>query len=128
MTLFEETYGFLQYHGYKPEDIIYIGDEEGTKTTDWTTFEKIAAREYDSGYGCQEVMGDLVIHLKDGAIMIRYEYDGAEGWQLIKPVPSVDLATVKPLDETDLFFEAFSEMINDLEDEEPDENYIDVIY
>lgn len=33
---------------------------------------------YDNGYGLQYISG--TIHLKDGTIMRREEYDGAEGW------------------------------------------------
>lgn len=37
---------------------------------------------YDNGYGLQYIDGR--IHLKDGTIMKREEYDGAEGWIISK--------------------------------------------
>lgn len=36
-------------------------------------------REYDSGYGRQELDG--TIWLKDGTWLERYEYDGSERWE-----------------------------------------------
>ena len=35
--------------------------------------------DYDSGYGCQEVYGNIVY--KDGTWLSREEYDGSEWWQ-----------------------------------------------
>ena len=37
---------------------------------------------YDNGHGLQYIGG--TIHLKDGTIMRREEYDGAEGWIISK--------------------------------------------
>jgi hypothetical protein len=40
--------------------------------------------EYDAGYGCQELFGNL--WFSDGTWAIRSEYDGSEWWErIIKP-------------------------------------------
>ena len=51
---------------------------------DFDTFKELANREYDSGYGSNEVNTSTAILFKDNTVMHRWEYDGAEGWEYIK--------------------------------------------
>lgn len=63
------------------EDIVYIGNPfTRAYIESWEEFEKVADFEYDSGFGCQEIMPGLRIVFKDGSFMSRWEYDGSEGW------------------------------------------------
>lgn len=99
MNLLNETEDYINYLGYEPCDIIFIGSEKRGLSCTWNEFAVLADREYDAGYGAQEVMADLVIVFRDGAYMWRSEYDGSEAWNCDKPF-SLPVET-KPL--TNLF-------------------------
>lgn len=45
---------------------------------DYLNFLEIINRDYDNGFGIQELEGN--IWLDDGTWIERYEYDGSEGW------------------------------------------------
>jgi hypothetical protein len=79
MNLLKETKQVVKKEGYKwPDDILSI---QGLKRAiSIGLFEKLADKEYDNGYGLQEVAEDLVILMKDGTWFYRGEYDGAEWW------------------------------------------------
>lgn len=70
-----------------PEDInLKIGFTE----EDLEIFLAKLDREYDSGYGSQELFG--TIWYKDGTWSDRKEYDGAEDWvHLYRPVIPIEL-------------------------------------
>ena len=53
---------------------------------EWLKFSTILNFIYDNGYGRQEVFG--IVWLTDGAWLERYEYDGAENWEL-KKLPTI---------------------------------------
>ena len=53
---------------------------------EWLKFLTILNFNYDNGYGRQEVFG--IVWLTDGAWLERYEYDGAEEWEL-KKLPAI---------------------------------------
>jgi hypothetical protein len=46
-------------------------------------------QEYDSGYGSQQLFGN--VWCEDGIWLERHEYDGAENWE-IKSYPQIDLS------------------------------------
>lgn len=75
----------LQEHELKEEDISWIGSENGEYAMDWPEFkDKFGDMEYDSGFGAQELVSDLVIVMNDGTYFNRWEYDGSEGWEYNK--------------------------------------------
>lgn len=60
--------------------------KENWNNDEWLKFLTILNFNYDNGYGRQEVFG--VVWLTDGAWLERYEYDGAEEWEL-KKLPAI---------------------------------------
>jgi len=84
VNLLEETLEILKEIGKKPEDINWIGSEDGEYVCSWKEFIKLANKEYDNGYGAQQVARDLVIVFKDGLWLERAEYDGNEWWEYKK--------------------------------------------
>ena len=97
MNLLTETLDDMKEIGKTPDDVLYV---KMTKHTgfwndlndsypdeiliDFDTFKELANREYNSGYGSNEVNTSTVILFKDNTVMHRWEYDGAEGWEYIK--------------------------------------------
>jgi hypothetical protein len=83
----EETIKALKENGKSPEDVKWIGNEEGW--IDWGTFEMFANFKYDSGYGGQEIKETLTV-VGDDWWLERHEYGGSEWWAFktfpIKPV------------------------------------------
>lgn len=59
---------------------------ENWNNDEWLKFLTILNFDYDNGYGHQEVFG--IVWLTDGAWLERYEYDGAENWEL-KKLPTI---------------------------------------
>ena len=85
MNLLQETLTALFNSGHKISDIVFIGSEESGHSCTWTEFEKMADREYDSGFGGAEVATDLIIVFRDGQKMWRGENDGSEWWEYSTP-------------------------------------------
>lgn len=81
-NLLEETKKELNSLGYSIDDIDGIG-VNGVRIS-WEEFTVLADKEYDSGYGIQEVDTDLVIVFHDGSWFERGEYDGSEWWEYKK--------------------------------------------
>lgn len=81
MNLLKETMQELKYHKKSIDDIVWIGCEiyEIPKEE----FMKLADKEYDAGYGSQEVATDLVV-CGEGWWLERHEYDGSEWWEYKK--------------------------------------------
>lgn len=79
VNLLKETLDKLQYHGKKPEDVLWVSDLNMQFYTTWSDFESKANRVYDSGFGGVEVNLGLILVGNDWWLE-RYEYDGAEGW------------------------------------------------
>lgn len=92
-NLLKETKRFLKYCEKQPKDIKWIGSEEYGYFT-WDDFKKLANKEYDKGYGAQEVAEDLLIVGEDW-FMERTEYDGAEGWRFVT-IPQQPMEYKKP--------------------------------
>jgi len=78
MNLLIETIDKLKEKGLTPDNVLWVGNYE--VKTDWENFAKIANKEYDSGYGGQEIASDLLIVGKDWWLE-RHEYDGSEWWE-----------------------------------------------
>lgn len=85
MNLLNETIEDIAESGHKVEDIIFIGSEESGHSCTWDEFVLLADREYDDGFGAQEVADDLVIVFSDRSKMWRHEYDGSEYWAYSRP-------------------------------------------
>jgi len=83
MNLLEETLYAIKRRGKTIDDIIWIGNCDGTLIVPVSNLKTILNVEYDSGYGAQEIASDLVIVGKDWW-MERHEYDGAESWNFKK--------------------------------------------
>lgn len=81
--LIETQAVMVEEFGHAPSDIVFIGSTKTGHSCSWEEFEKLADREYDDGFGAQEVAMDLEIHFKGGAAMRRHEYDGSEGWSYV---------------------------------------------
>lgn len=97
MNLLTETLDDMKEIGKTPDDVVYVRMTKDTGfwsslddsypdeiLIDFDTFKELANREYDSGYGSNEVNTSTVILFKDNTVMHRWEYDGAEGWEYIK--------------------------------------------
>jgi hypothetical protein len=80
INLLKETLSAIERSGHTVKDIAFIGSQTGDYACTWAEFEKLADKEYDNGYGGQEVACDLIILFTDGTEMWRHEYDGSERW------------------------------------------------
>lgn len=80
-NLLQETKEKMESINKKVEDIIFIGTAGRTLECTWEEYKTMADRDYDGGYGGNEVRGDLIIVFKDNGVMSRWEYDGSEGWE-----------------------------------------------
>lgn len=85
MNLLKETKEDIASSGHTPDDVVFIGSRASGHQCTWAEFEKLANREYDSGFGAQEVASDLEVVFSDGSTMWRHEYDGSECWHFSKP-------------------------------------------
>ena len=85
MNLLTETKSAIKNSGHDVTDIAFIGSSDGEYRCTWGEFCALADREYDSGFGGQEVASDLIIVFSDGQQMWRGEYDGSEWWEFPKP-------------------------------------------
>ena len=87
VNLLKETETELKEHSKTFEDIAFIRVADGHIPLE--RFIKLADIEYDNGYGGAEIDTTLIIMLKDGSWLERWEYDGSEGWEfndkIIKP-------------------------------------------
>ncbi len=85
-NLLEETINDIRNAELSIDNIIFIGSSDGEYECTWQEFKLLADAEYDSGYGGQEVMQDIIIIFADGSKMLRGEYDGSEWWDIHKPL------------------------------------------
>jgi len=76
--LLDETVSHLKNHGYSPDDVEWVGCENYHFT--WEEFKTLSDITYDSGYGCAEIRGDLII-VGNNWWIARNEYDGSEWWE-----------------------------------------------
>ena len=84
-TFWEETIDALKDNGKTFDDVEWIGGDEFEISKE--NFKRISNFTYDDGYGSQEVAEDIKLVGKD-FMLIRWEYDGSEGWEYIKTKPT----------------------------------------
>lgn len=84
MNLLQETIEVMNEHGKAPEDVRWVGGDTFWFT--WDEFSELADRDYDNGFGGQEVARDLVV-VGGGWHMERHEYDGSEWWEFKQQLP-----------------------------------------
>jgi len=77
-NLLKETEEILTEHNLSNKDVLWVGSRD--LWTAWDNFKAVANVDYDSGYGVQEVMPDLLIVGKYWWLE-RHEYDGLEWWE-----------------------------------------------
>lgn len=99
INLLKETVDVLAARGYTLNDITIVCND-GIISKE--TFIKLADREYDDGYGCEEVRTDLMLIGSDFWFE-RAEYDGSEWWTYHKK-PTID--DLKPISEVELFYDS----------------------
>ena len=90
-NLLKETLDVLSKNGKTIQDVKWIGSE--TEKVSIDEFLVVADKEYDSGYGGQEVADDLLI-VGDNWWLERHEYDGSEWWEY-KELPIEPSETIK---------------------------------
>jgi hypothetical protein len=84
MNLLEETKDFIECCDKNINDIVFIGSSISNYSCVWDEFTILANKEYDNGFGSQEVCQDLVIIFNDNSWLSRSEYDGSESWEYNK--------------------------------------------
>lgn len=87
MNLLEETLSDIENCGYATGDVLYVGGEDGRVQMTWEQAEPILDVDYNDDYGLAEIVEDLCVRFKDGAMLIRHEYDGKEWWRFV-PAPA----------------------------------------
>lgn len=80
INLKKETLDILNRHNKTWDDVEWVGDIYQNVTVDKDKFLILADREYDNGYGGNEVSLNLVVVGKDFWLE-RHEYDGSEWWE-----------------------------------------------
>lgn len=97
-NLLLETIKDIASSKHTQDQIVFIGSQETGYSCTWDEFSVLANREYNPGYGGQEVAHDLIIVFKDGGQLQRMEYDGSEWWgyqapfvmpPVLKPIQSL---------------------------------------
>lgn len=83
-NLYKEIIEILNENNRKLEDILYVS-VRGIPYKPEKFLEIAKYINYDSGFGSAEIDESLEIVLKDGAFMIRREYNGAEWFDLFEP-------------------------------------------
>ena len=79
VNLLEETLYKMKSINKHISDIEWIGGNDFY--LDVNEFLTLADIEYNDDFGLAEVATDLKIVFKDGSLMIRHNYDGAESWR-----------------------------------------------
>jgi len=101
INLLHETLEELNLIGKTPNDIAWIGSNNGNYVCTWEEFKQLADREYEINYdstgdAVPNVAIDLVIVFKDGSWLERWYEDGFEGWKYRKtPVKSKNTKKIK---------------------------------
>lgn len=84
-NLLHQTLATLARMDETPAEIMFIGSEATNHQCTWDEFCVLADKDYDNGFGIEEVATDLVIICRSGARMWRNSYDGSEWWEFSKP-------------------------------------------
>lgn len=97
INLWEETIKVLESYGKKWKHVTNVYCEHFSISKE--NFEALATKtNYDNGYGTAYVADDLMIKGSD-FILIREEYDGAEGWRYVPTLPPTTFKEVHILEE-----------------------------
>lgn len=78
-NLLQETKEVLEREGLTEKDVKWCGGIE-FGWFKWETFAVLANKDYDRGFGGQEVCKDLIIVGKNWWLE-RHDYDGSEWWE-----------------------------------------------
>jgi hypothetical protein len=78
-NLLKETLEVLENINKTVKDVLWVGSRDGEYCISWEDFEKISDINYDSGYGSNEIISDLVV-VGNNWWLERGEYDGSEWW------------------------------------------------
>ena len=84
MNLLTETKDEIKSYGKSIEGIKFINSPSSTSgVISWEEFVKECEefKDYDSGYGSQEVPNYEIV-FNDNTWLSRFEYDGSENWEL----------------------------------------------
>ncbi len=80
-NLLKETIEELADNKKVPQDVQWVGSQDGKYSLSWEQFAVKASQiDYDSGYGGQELASNLVVVGPDWWLE-RHEYDGSEWWE-----------------------------------------------
>lgn len=110
----KETVQKLLYHGKTPKDVLWVGMQKSWTT--WQNFQDVADFEYDSGYGSQQIVEDLIIVGKDWWLE-RGEYDGSEWWEFKQyPVRPEEIRSIKTIQRADCW-DSFRQRMRGEDDE-----------
>ena len=96
-NLLQETLEAIALADMTPEDVVFIGSLISGHSCSWEEFTALADREYDAGYGRQEVAEDLTIVFRGGARLERREYDGSEWWELVRVTKTLEAKPLKTI-------------------------------
>lgn len=103
-NLLIETTEAITRSNHDTEDITFIGSLVSGHSCAWDQFRQLADREYNAGFGGQEVARDLVIVFSDDTLLVREEYDGAEAWRFVQFIAPPDTRhPIKSVFATDSF-------------------------
>ena len=101
VNLKNSTLNILRQHNKLPSDIKWVGCASFKIPIE--EFWKLADRQYDGGYGTQEVAGDLIV-VGNSWWLERHEYDGSEWWEYKElpqePEKILSVATLFPEKDT----------------------------
>ena len=89
----EETLEVLKQYGKTIDDIKWIGNSTGERTTDIQWFFNSIDFSYNDGFGCEFINQSLVI-VGNNWWLERGEYDGSEWWDF-KTIPKLSKGAVK---------------------------------
>lgn len=84
INFLEETIEAIKDSEHTVQDVMFVGSEDGKYRVAWEEFEEIADFHYDSSYGNQIIAMDLIVYFKDHSWLERFEYDGAEYWEIVE--------------------------------------------
>ena len=80
INLFHETLNIMSEYGKSPENVEWVGSEDGDLIMSWMEFTKVANFEYDNASGGMTVAADIVVVGKDWWLE-RHDSLGAEWWE-----------------------------------------------
>lgn len=86
-NLLQETLKAIKDGSQTPQDVVYVGNRDGTTHCTWREFCVHADHEYDEFTNVRKVSPDLIISFKDGSWLERFEEWSFEGWEFKNSIP-----------------------------------------